>query len=372
MRTCFICKNGINNNDGKHIYNCSKKHGIDLSKKEIKFNYIQYNFPEISNKQKLFEVYELNLKSLTDIKLLYGIDFKSILFLLEYYNIRKRSISESALKISNSKHQTTCRLKYGVNNISQVYEIKNKKRKTFLKNYGVDNIRKSPDFYEYIRKTIELKYNKTWSELASEKSKFVWKNKTDEEKNEWLKKSIHNFENIKKSCLNKYGVEHYTQTEYNKRRKSAIEKIRYNNKSDDEKNEMVRRFINNFSSKLESRVEEILFLTDLKFKRGCFIAGKQFDFLVEKLFLLEVNGDYWHANPEKYKSTDIIKYPGNKLIFAENIWEKDYDKKQIAKKYGYDVLYLWEKDINAFKTNNELKNYILKKIENKLNEISKT
>ncbi len=42
-----------------------------------------------------------------------------------------------------------------------------------------------------------------------------------------------------------------------------------------------------------------------------------YDFkLVDTNILLEINGDYWHANPVKYHANDIIHYPGNKFVLA--------------------------------------------------------
>lgn len=60
--------------------------------------------------------------------------------------------------------------------------------------------------------------------------------------------------------------------------------------------------------------------------------------------LIEYNGDYWHANPAKYVSTDVIRV-SNRL--AEDIWKRDALKVQVAEEQGYNVLTIWESDFKS-------------------------
>jgi hypothetical protein len=60
--------------------------------------------------------------------------------------------------------------------------------------------------------------------------------------------------------------------------------------------------------------------------------------------LLEYNGDYFHANPSKYKSGSLIKMLGLGNVFVDYIWDKDKLKQQSAEKQGFIVKYLWEED----------------------------
>jgi very-short-patch-repair endonuclease len=57
--------------------------------------------------------------------------------------------------------------------------------------------------------------------------------------------------------------------------------------------------------------------------------------------IIEFNGDYWHMNPDKYSKDDFNK---NKKMKAEEIWEYDKYKIDLAKDCGYDVLVIWEND----------------------------
>ena len=59
--------------------------------------------------------------------------------------------------------------------------------------------------------------------------------------------------------------------------------------------------------------------------------------------LIEYNGDYWHANPIKYKENDILQYPGGKKA-AKDVWKINECKINCAQNQGYDVLVIWETD----------------------------
>lgn len=62
--------------------------------------------------------------------------------------------------------------------------------------------------------------------------------------------------------------------------------------------------------------------------------------------LIEINGDYFHCNPQLYER-DFYNKVCKK--FAWQIWGKDKRKIDIAIQKGYSVLTIWEKDYNANK-----------------------
>ena len=68
------------------------------------------------------------------------------------------------------------------------------------------------------------------------------------------------------------------------------------------------------------------------------------DFYFPKIKLgLEVDGDYWHCNPIKYKATDIVKFPTGKFT-AKEIWNKDkIREKRILNEIK--LTRIWETDI---------------------------
>lgn len=69
------------------------------------------------------------------------------------------------------------------------------------------------------------------------------------------------------------------------------------------------------------------------------------DILIEKKRLvIEINGDYYHANPKKYKATDIIyKWKGHQLV--KSVWKFDKQRIKQIESFGYTVIVLWEHDI---------------------------
>jgi len=303
-RKCPICQKEVKPSDSNHYFRCNNT----IPKTEAKYEFISYNFPYISNKENLKLEYEDNLKSLPSLKMEFGIDFKSVIFLLDYHGIIKRSMSESSKLISVPKYKQTCNNKYGVDNVSKLNTIKIKKQQTFLKHYGVDNIWKSEEYYEWLHKHMLEKYGaKSVSNISGTANYWGWKTLTDEEKKDRLKK-----------------------------------------------------LLSNFSSKLELRVKKILEELNLVFEHQIFIKNYSFDFLIGDKLLLEVNGDYWHANPKFYSHDDEFFFRNGKT--SKEIWDKDFKKIKLSSQYGYSVLTLWESDLNSM-DDNEIKTTILNKID---------
>jgi hypothetical protein len=306
MKKCPFCEKQFKSNSS-HIYACSNLE----DKKEIKYKYIQYNFPEISNKEVLLEVYQKNKNSLPDIRKKYGIDFKSVIFLLDYFEIKKRTSSESAKKISVPKQKKTIKSKYGVDWSSNLPHVKELKRKNCIQKYGVDNVFKS----------------------------------------DWFK------ENREYFFLEKHGMDI-----------SDFYKIKWDEMSDEEKkNHMLNSTLKSSqNSSIEKRIKDILDIMNIEYSsQFSLTVGKNIKFFDIKIgnILIEVNGDFWHGNPLKYKKNDILKFP-KKEVICESLWIKDKKKKEIALKKGYIVVYLWESFIRASSDDdiiNELKKIIIDK-----------
>ena len=88
-----------------------------------------------------------------------------------------------------------------------------------------------------------------------------------------------------------------------------------------------------------------------------------YDFFLPDLnLIIEINGEYWHADPEKYKGEDVFKRGNLITITAQEIWDRDFEKERVArKKYNYVVF--WERELKD-KNLNKLKEYIFLKIKN--------
>lgn len=65
--------------------------------------------------------------------------------------------------------------------------------------------------------------------------------------------------------------------------------------------------------------------------------------------VLEIHGDYWHANPVRYVADDSVYFDENiqRKLTAAEIWEKDAQRSKFYRERGWHVCVLWEADIKA-------------------------
>lgn len=69
-----------------------------------------------------------------------------------------------------------------------------------------------------------------------------------------------------------------------------------------------------------------------------------YDIYVPSLNLMvEVNGDYWHLNPQKYNANYIDE---SRNVTAKDVWEADATKQYAALNANYKSIILWETTIN--------------------------
>lgn len=59
--------------------------------------------------------------------------------------------------------------------------------------------------------------------------------------------------------------------------------------------------------------------------------------------IIEFHGDMFHGNPKKYIATDY-PHPFRKTITAQEMWDKDKRKTDIAVKNGFEVLVIWDSE----------------------------
>jgi len=224
----------------------------------------------------------------------YNIPHKSMSEILSLNGVTLNTFKEAcSLPHKHQAYVDTCKDRYGVENVSQLESIQKKKEDTFLKNYGVTNIFKDPEAQKMFGEVIEERYGSKrlsgWHKLGAGG------------KIEWLKR------------LN-----------------SSRGK----------------------QSKLELRVGNILTDLSVNWEPQYEIKGKYYDFRIKGLkLLIEVNGDFWHANPEKYRANDILPFPtknGVKSeITAKSLWKKDEKKLKIARNCGFFCVSLWENDMKC-------------------------
>lgn len=77
---------------------------------------------------------------------------------------------------------------------------------------------------------------------------------------------------------------------------------------------------------------------DKKFRKA-----RQYDYVITSPIniIIEYDGDYWHANPQKYKPRDMIRG-----LIAEEIWALDEHKNSLAESRGFEIIRVWESDVS--------------------------
>lgn len=69
-----------------------------------------------------------------------------------------------------------------------------------------------------------------------------------------------------------------------------------------------------------------------------------FDFCIPELkFIIEFNGDLFHGNPRLFNESDRPN-PYDETLTAKDMWERDKQKVDFAKKNGYNVFVVWESE----------------------------
>lgn len=303
-----------------HAIKCEKRPSDD--KRQLKYDLIISRFQ--INLQELIYDYEVNKLSLPDIKIKYNLQFDYTIFVLDYNNIKRRSLREATCQENaKNKYKQTCRTKYGVDNVSTCEAVKKKKEQTFLNHYGVTNIRKSKELYEYITNVCLQRYGKkriTNPAAVSEARKLF----TEERKKEI-------YEKRKATNIDRYGS-------------------------------CVPSLANGSESGLEKQIQKILIDADIKWIKQFEYKHKFYDlYLPDFNTIIEVNGNYWHANPSIYQADDMILYPGNNKKLAEEIWRRDIKKQVLVEAIGIYVIVLWE-DFIKRSSNDEILNFITNEI----------
>ncbi len=113
-------------------------------------------------------------------------------------------------------------------------------------------------------------------------------------------------------------------------------------------------------SKAEDELIEILTTNNIICIASFKIESKIFDIHIPKHNLLvEYNGDYWHCNPNKY-SAEYFNH--KKQMTAQQLWDYDGNKIDLAKNKGYNVETIWESD---YKNNKNIILEIIKTYESR-------
>ena len=319
---------------------CKKEISINVFKRHLKKHIKNYEKKYydilILNQEELIKDYIDNGYSFYDLELKYKIKNGLIRSYLNYNGVKLRNNSESKkTKKYSVKFKKTFKSKYGVENPSQLDEIKEKKRKTSERNNGYINNFCNPEIKNKAQNNINYEF--------------------------YAKK-------IKDAFKSKYGVENPAQLPHVKKilRKKGKERVK--NNVGIFSNDFFKKL--NYSSSLEKKIQHILIDLNIKFDNNIWLKGCFIDIYIKKLNLvIEVQGDYWHGNPKKYHGNDILYHKNGKPVYVKDIWKKDERKRKKLYNNLIFVEYIWEYDIINLSKNDLLK--LVKKIivyyENKIN-----
>lgn len=97
-------------------------------------------------------------------------------------------------------------------------------------------------------------------------------------------------------------------------------------------------------SKLHQTISERLCLKALGFESERVIFRYRVDEInFDKKVIVEINGDYIHANPAKFKSDDLIILRSSRYI-AQDKWNYDQKRKEALEALGFKVFVIWQSD----------------------------
>lgn len=115
------------------------------------------------------------------------------------------------------------------------------------------------------------------------------------------------------------------------------------------------QFMNKEMNKIETTVYDYLNSLGVIFDYSPIIASYQYDFIIRgKRILIEVDGDYWHGNPDMYNLDGLNgKKKLNKIQLNKK--ERDKEKEDWAISRGFKIIRIWEKEIHNGTFKNKLK-----------------
>ena len=103
-------------------------------------------------------------------------------------------------------------------------------------------------------------------------------------------------------------------------------------------------------SKPEKDIADWLQSHGVDFKTQHHIPGVPFlyDFIIPSLgLLIEYQGDYWHANPRKYRPGTTLTFHRRGVVLVDDIWQRDAEKHQAGVDAGFRVVPIWEMDFKC-------------------------
>lgn len=248
---------------------------------------------------------------------------------------------------------------YGVESPNAAPSVKARKAERMLEKYGVDNPSKIPEVQDKkVRTSLRLHGVRHWTNMKQARHTYA-------ERTGYSNPSQNPDVKAKKTatCLSSMGCDNPSKSDAVKEKK--VETCVRNNGV--KFGFMIgRNIVYNSISNLNKRVYAILDSSGFSYEKEFRLYDngtyRAYDIVFPaRNAVLELNGDYWHANPKKFKAGDMINLPHIGKVSAESIWKRDTNKRLLAEGHGYKVFYLWECEMKKM-TDNEILNWIYENI----------
>lgn len=244
--------------------------------------------------------------------------------LLELQGVKTRTIGESTRTGKRTeKIKSTCLERYGATNVlSKGTAIFDKRNKTVKEKYGCDNVFQTTKVKNKIKETMFEHFGENFRQIVYQRFSDAYLKKIGYDnpfKNPDIIKKI-----WEKRAQNGNMVFH-------KRKISEPHKI-------------VSDWLD--ENGFEHTNEDMTLHLEITHPDGRTYHPVPDIYLRKYNLIIEIYGNYWHANPQIYKDNDILRtFKGN--ILASEIRRIDSDRMQKIEQAGYNTLVLWESEINT-------------------------
>lgn len=228
------------------------------------------------------------------------------------------------------------------NHKSKTTELERKSRspfsKEFIKYKDIDNVREY--ISEFAKQAIKDRIHPTTKEY------YINKGYSNEDSEKMLSNRQVTFS--KDICVDKYGEEEGLRIWVDRQerwQKSLLDngnvKCGYSKISQDLFNEIIKYYI----------IENIPYVYYAIKNKEYYISRKNFGFFsydftdINKMKIIEYNGDQYHANPDIFGPNDYPHpYYKESGPTSNEIWKRDKLKIDLAKSEGFDVLVIWDSE----------------------------
>jgi len=363
------------------------KKTIDIIKKQNKTghlrkcqSWVDYK-KNILTKEYLYNEYIIKNRSSNDIAIEHMTSANVIITLLKKCDIKNRNMCEANSTDNKlKKYKQTCvdrygtentlskespirhkmemdvLEKYGVENVFQLDGVKEKIKQTCMDKYGVDHCMKSDDNIS-IFKMLTAKTKEEWDEIILKREStclkiygVMYPQQNEDIKDKTKQTNLERYgvmcplnndnivKKIKQKYLERYGFEHATQSDIVKKKIMDTNMKRYG---------VPYGFLKGCSNRITTphkKMVDILLKHGIKHSIEVYIKPYIVDILIDNI-IIEIYGDYWHANPRKYLKNDVLSFP-EKQILVSDIWMKDKKRENYLRSQNFDFHIFWEYDIN--------------------------